>query len=146
MKLFWLWMASLLVARGFGQAPDDTKIPAAEIMRQEEMMTHAQNLGDAAAMANLLDSFGLFVDREGTLQTKTQFLAALKEPAARLEPIRQSIRITFWENTAVVTGIYRAKDQPDGTRQVQRGRFTHVWVRENGVWRCAGAQATPLLP
>ena len=45
-------------------------------------------------------------------------------------------------NVAVSTGIYRDKGIEKGKRFLRRGRFTNVWLNQNGKWECISSQST----
>lgn len=50
------------------------------------------------------------------------------------------------ENTAIVTGSWkRTSKAADGKDTSAAGRFTHIWIRQNGRWLLAGAHYSPAI-
>jgi hypothetical protein len=47
-----------------------------------------------------------------------------------------------YENAVVVTGTYREQGVEKGKAYTRRGRFTDIWIQENGAWLCAASQET----
>jgi len=52
-----------------------------------------------------------------------------------------SVRL-YHNNVAVSTGIYRDKGIEEGKPFQRRGRFTNVWLNQNGKWECIASQST----
>jgi hypothetical protein len=52
------------------------------------------------------------------------------------------ITMRLYGNVAVATGMYQEKKSAKGKEVIHSGRFTDIWVRQNGEWRCVGSQGT----
>jgi ketosteroid isomerase-like protein len=82
------------------------------------------------------------------IMNKADFLAFLKDPAEKMmvESFTQDdveIR-AYGSKTAVVTGKWRRiSNGVDGKSTNNGGRFTRVWVKQNGSWKVAAAHYTP---
>jgi ketosteroid isomerase-like protein len=50
--------------------------------------------------------------------------------------------VHLYGNVAVATGMYREKLTEKGKVVVHSGRFTDVWIQQNGEWKCVASQAT----
>jgi hypothetical protein len=48
-------------------------------------------------------------------------------------------------NTAIATGIFRAKGVEGGKSYSRRERFIDTWVEKGGLWVCVATDATPIL-
>jgi ketosteroid isomerase-like protein len=82
------------------------------------------------------------------IMTKADFLALLKDPAEKMTVdsfTQDDVEIrAYGSKTAVVTGKWRRTSSgADGKSTNNGGRFTRVWVRQNGRWKVAAAHYTP---
>jgi ketosteroid isomerase-like protein len=113
------------------------------ILALENAWNHAEQNKDIVALDQLLAPTLVYVDYDGSMMTKDQFLASAKTEELQPEQIvnDQSIAHVYGD-CAVVTGIYREKGVLKGKRYVHRGRFTDTWVKQNGTWQCVASQST----
>jgi uncharacterized protein (TIGR02246 family) len=114
------------------------------IIALESAWDQAEQNKDAAALANLLADNIVYVDYDGSISTKQQFLAEVKSTDVTGEQINNegvTVRL-YGNNVAVSTGIYRDKGMEKGKPFSRRGRFTNVWLNQNGKWECITSQAT----
>lgn len=114
------------------------------IIALESAWDQAEQDKDAAALANLLADDIVYVDYDGSISTKQQFLAQVKSADVTGEQINNegvSVRL-YGNNIAVSTGIYRDKGKEKGKLFLRRGRFTNVWLNQNGKWECIASQST----
>jgi len=76
---------------------------------------------------------------DGTIVDRTGFLAQVAKPVALkgLEP--REVKIRLFGDFAIIHAktIYR---KPDG--QSGAGRYTDIWMRRDGRWRCVAAHVT----
>ena len=98
-----LVVSLLAPAQSSGGKGDETKIIALE---------NAWNLAevhkDAKVLDELLPDTLVYVDYDGSFMNKAQFLATTRDSAYRSEQIvNQEVTVHIYDNTAVVTGIYR---------------------------------------
>lgn len=114
------------------------------IIALESAWDQAEQNKDAAALANLLADSIVYVDYDGSISTKQQFLADVKSPDVTGEQINNEGVIVhlYGNNVAVSTGIYRDKGMEKGKPFSRRGRFTNVWLNHNGKWECIASQST----
>ncbi len=114
------------------------------IIALESAWDQAEQNKDAAALAGLLADNLVYVDYDGSLKTKQQFLESAKSGNTTSEQINNegvSVRI-YNNNVAVSTGIYRDKGVEKGKPFQRRGRFTNVWIKQGGSWQCVASQST----
>ena len=88
----------------------------------------------------------IYVDEDGSLLTKAQFLAHAKKSGANLQLlVTPTMSVHVYGGTAVVAGSYRAKGVHQGKLYQREGRFIDTWAFKKGAWVCVAAQATPIL-
>ena len=114
------------------------------IIALESAWDQAEQNKDAAALANLLADNIVYVDYDGSISTKQQLLAEVKSPDVTGEQINnEGVTVHMQGNiVAVSTGIYRDKGMEKGKPFSRRGRFTNVWLNQNGKWECIASQST----
>ena len=57
----------------------------------------------------------------------------------------ESMSVHVFGNTAIATGVFRAKGVEGGKPYVRRERFVDTWVYTGGKWACVATDATPVL-
>jgi ketosteroid isomerase-like protein len=111
----------------------------------ERLWNEAQVSRDSAALEALVSSRFVNTEWDGELTNKQKFLAEIRDP--HFKPIAlniQDVKMNFFGDTAVVTGIYHAQGTYQGKPYDHVGRFTDTWVQELGTWQCV-ASHTSLL-
>jgi len=145
MKVVSLFVLLVLCAV-IGGAQQSTKPSGEEgrIIALESAWDQAEQNKDAAALANLLADNIVYVDYDGSISTKQQLLAEVKSPDVAGEQINnEGVTVHMHgNNVAVSTGIYRDKGTEKGKPFSRRGRFTNVWLNQNGKWECIASQST----
>jgi ketosteroid isomerase-like protein len=116
------------------------------IIALESAWDQAEQNRDANALAKLLADNLVYVDYDGSLSTKQQFLASIKGGDVTGEQINnEGVTVRMYNNNvAVSTGVYRDKGVQKGKAFQRRGRFTNVWLNQNGGWQCIASQSTLL--
>jgi ketosteroid isomerase-like protein len=116
------------------------------LLAVENVWNQAEAKGDIRALNMIFDDYLIYVDEDGQLLTKREFLAKAKAESAHPQSLTtQAMSAQVYGDTAVVTGTYRI-EQTKGDKHIQRkGRFTDTWVRTNSTWVCVAAQSTPIL-
>ena len=66
--------------------PDDELGARTKIMALENIWNNAEKGGDAAALNLILDDAMVYIDEDGSLLTKTQFLEQVKQTGHRCKP------------------------------------------------------------
>jgi hypothetical protein len=106
----------------------------------------AEEAKDSKPLETLLDAILVYIDYDGTLMDKAQFIASVKEPALHPEQIvNESMTAHVYAGSAVVTGVYRDKGMNHGKLYLRRGRFTDTWVYRDNAWVCVASQSTLIL-
>ncbi|MGD0506849.1 MAG: nuclear transport factor 2 family protein [Terriglobales bacterium] len=133
-----LLLAAAAVATGQSADADKSKILALE-----NAWNLAERNKDVKALDQLLGSSLVYIDYDGSIQNKEQFLAVVRKPSLHPEQIvNESTTVYMYGTAAVVTGIYREKGVDNGKAYLRRGRFTDTWINVNGTWQCVASQST----
>ena len=142
-----LLCATALVAPGQDTSDSATK---SKIVALEGAWNQAYKSGDAKALDALLDNTIVLVNDDGSMQTKKEFLASVKPSGTQAGSQEQqvapeSMSVHVFGNTAIATGIFRAKGVEGGKSYVRRERFVDTWIYKDGRWTCVATDATPIL-
>lgn len=133
----------LLVATSmtFGQSGskatgDETKIIALENLWNQVQMKH-----DAEAMGQLLDPNFVLTDYDGTIMSKGEFLASVKDMSYIFTTeVSQDMRLFSHGDTVVVIGATHETGTFKGKPFEHHGHFTDTWIRSEGRWICVASQ------
>lgn len=137
-------LVSAWAAMGSGQESAKPSGEEGRIIALESAWDQAEQNRDATALAGLLADSLVYVDYDGSLSNKQQFLASIKSGDVTSEQINnEGVTVRLYnDNVAVSNGIYRDKGVEKGKPFQRRGRFTNVWLKQNGAWRCIASQST----
>jgi hypothetical protein len=111
----------------------------------ERLWNEAQVNRDSASLEALISSRFVNTEWDGELSDRQKFLADIKDP--RFKPTAltiQDVKMNFFGDTAVVTGIYHTQGTYQSKPYDHLGRFTDTWVFDTGKWQCV-ASHTSLL-
>jgi len=116
-----------------------------QIKTLHEKSRKAALKGDAGFLEKYLTSDYLGIGGDGRLITKDQNLQMLKSGAIKYEAIdERDLKIRVYGDTAVVTALASVNLAVDGKRIRGDHRVTFVCVNQEGNWREASFQATPI--
>ena len=142
----------LLCATALSALAQDTSDSAtkSKIAALEGAWNQAYKSGDAKALDALLDNAIVLVNDDGSVQAKAEFLASVKPSASQAGSQEQqvapeSMSVHVFGNTAIATGIFRAKGMEGKKSYVRRERFIDTWIYKGGQWVCVATDATPIL-
>lgn len=146
MRLTGFLTALVCAASLLAVGQDDSSVQS-KIIALEKAWNQAYKLGDRRALDGILDDQIVLINDDGTAQTKAEFLAGVKKAShsqdQQVAPESMSVRVHG--NTAIATGVFRAKGVEGGKPYVRRERFVDTWVYKNGKWVCVATNATPVL-
>ncbi len=118
-----------------------------KILALEYAWDQAQERGDIKALDAIFDNALVFVDYDGRILTKTQYLARVTSDSSHLQQIvTESMNVQMFGNTAIVVGTYRAKGFENGKPYLRRRRFVDTWMLIGEQWVCVAAEATSVRP
>jgi ketosteroid isomerase-like protein len=127
-----------------GQADGDPGVQS-KIVALEKAWNQAYKLGDIRALDVLLDDRIVLINDDGTVQTKAEFLAGVKPSESQEQQVApESMSVHVFGNTAVATGVFRAKGVEGGKPYMRRERFVDTWVYMGNKWVCVATDATPV--
>src|SRR5205823_7521368 len=125
------------------EEPNSQNGDGARVLALETLWNQAEVDQDVSALSNLLAENFIFVDIDGSLSKKAEFLASVKNRQEHIDTIGNDSMATYVYNGAViVSGTYREKGTLNGKAYVHRGRFTDTWVRQGSSWECVASQST----
>jgi Domain of unknown function (DUF4440) len=134
-------LTALAISAVWAQGSDEGA-SRSKILALEHAWNQAEAFQDVQALDALFDNGLIYIDSDGTMWTKAEFLAHVKEEHMQ-QVITQSMVVQIFGDTAVVTGTYQASEFKNGRPLVHRGRFVDTWVFRGSVWVCIAAAATP---
>jgi ketosteroid isomerase-like protein len=140
-----IFLSLLLVLGSVAMAAQQADPRESKLLVLERMWNEAQVHRDSAALDALVSSRFVNTEWDGELSDKQQFLADIKDP--RFKPAIaniQDVKMNFFGDTAVITGIYHTQGTYQGKPYDHVGRFTDTWVMDAGKWQCV-ASHTSLL-
>jgi hypothetical protein len=98
-----------------------------------------------AGMGRILADEFTSIRTDGAVRTKTERMNAFSSGNVQTEVLELSdVRIRWYGDTAVVTGLGTRKDTVDGKARDFRYRYTRVWILRDGSWQCVHMQSTTL--
>ncbi|MGA2743881.1 MAG: nuclear transport factor 2 family protein [Candidatus Sulfotelmatobacter sp.] len=140
--LFCCLLLSLGTVRLAAQQADPRET---KLMVLERLWNEAQVNRDAAALEALVSSRFVNTEWDGEMSDKQKFLADIKDPRFKPTALNiQDVKMNFFGDTAVVTGIYHTQGTYQSKPYDHLGRFTDTWVFDTGKWQCV-ASHTSLL-
>ena len=126
-------------------AQDDEASARAKVMALEKAWNQAYKAGDTKALASILDNSLVLVEDDGSLKTKSEFLATVKASTGNQEQVApESLTVRIFGTTAIAVGVIAVKETKGGKTAVHRERFIDTWINKNGSWVCIATDATPI--
>ncbi len=141
--LFTVTAALLIVASVSSFAQNSASDEGGRVLGLETAWNHAVESKDTKAMDMLLASTFIAVEIDGSLSSKSEFLASIKDPSYQpSQAVNEKMDVQVYGNAAVVVGIFRIKGTDKGKPYVHRERFTDTWIKSGQGWQCVASQAT----
>jgi ketosteroid isomerase-like protein len=114
-----------------------------KILALENLWNRAEQSKDITALSHLFAPTMVYVDYDGSLKTRDQFLNYVKNDTSAPDHLAsEEVTVHSYGNFAIVTGIFRGKWNKGGKLTQLRGRYVDTWARFNDSWLCVSAQAT----
>jgi len=130
---FLLLTAALALAHQTSNAADE----GGRVLALEKAWNHALEQKDTKALDMLLANTMVSVDIDGSIQSKSEFLASIKAPDYQpSQAVTEQTSVQVYHDAAVVVGIFRIKGTDKGKPYVRRERFVDTWIKTNGTWQC----------
>jgi ketosteroid isomerase-like protein len=144
MREIFLAVAILL----FGTAPAATQQNSSSdeggrVQALETAWNHALESKDTQALGKLFANTFLSVDIDGSVQSKSEFLASIKAPDYQpSQAVTEQSSVQVYGNSAVVVGVFRVKGTEKGKPYQHRERFVDTWIKIDGNWQCVATTST----
>ncbi len=113
------------------------------ILSLENAWNQAVHGKDAVGLKLLLAPELVYVDYDGRLMDREQYLVSVQSPA--LKPARvvnESMTVRLYGAVALVHGVDRETGTNNGKASTLRERFTDAWIRRDGTWMCVSSHST----
>jgi ketosteroid isomerase-like protein len=132
-----LWVITL-AAQQSSVSDEGGRVQALELA-----WNHALEAKDTKALNMLLANTFVSVDIDGSVASKSEFLASIKAPDYQpSQAVTEQSNVQVNGDVAVVVGIFRIKGMQKGKPYVHRERFVDTWIKMNGVWQCLASTST----
>ncbi|HKT89828.1 MAG TPA: nuclear transport factor 2 family protein [Candidatus Sulfotelmatobacter sp.] len=136
---------SAILAQADADAATKSKIVALE-----QLWNQAYKSADIKALDSILDEGIVLVNDDGSVQSKSEFLASVKsaapQPTAQQQQVSpESFSVHVHGTVAIATGVMRVKGVENGKPYTRRERFIDTWLLKHGNWVCIATDATPVL-
>ncbi len=93
----------------------------------------------------LLSNTMVSVDTDGSVSSKSEFLASIKSPDYHpSQAVTEQSSVQVYGDVAVVVGILRTNGTDKGKAYVHRERFVDTWIKVNDAWQCVATTSTPI--
>ena len=131
------------------RAQDDSDSAVrSRIIALEKAWNQAYKAGDIRALNSILDNEIVLINDDGSVQSKAEFLGSIKATSNNSQEQQvspESMSVHVYGNTAISTGVFRAKGVEGRKSYVRRERFVDTWIYKNGQWVCVASNATPVV-
>src|SRR5690349_3958120 len=137
-----IFCSMLLVAAAWAQStPSDPR--EAKLVALERMWNEAQVNRDSSALAAMVADPFTNTEYDGQVSDRQKFLADIRDPQFQPSFMNiQDVKVSFFQNTAIVTGTYHTKGQYSGKPYEHFGRFTDTWISQGGTWMCVASHSS----
>jgi ketosteroid isomerase-like protein len=113
------------------------------ILALENAWNHALESKDAKALEMVLASAFVSIDIDGSVSSKSEFLASIKSPDYQpSQAVTEQSNVQVYGDAAVVVGTFRVKGTEKGKPYVHRERFVDTWIKIDGTWQCVATTST----
>jgi ketosteroid isomerase-like protein len=140
-------LAALLVYAVAAVSQEESDASAREsLVALEHAWDQALENGDVKALSAIFDNRLIYVDYDGKLLTKAEYLLRVKANDTHLQQVvTEEMDVQVMGTTAIVVGTYRVRGMDKGKPYLQHGRFTDTWLLIGKNWICVAASTTPIL-
>lgn len=142
-KLFTAAAALLAIAALSAFAQTAANDEGGRVLGLEKAWNKAIEVKDTKALDQLLAPTFVAVEIDGSVSSKSEFLASIKAPEYQpSQAVNEDMSVQVYGNSAVVVGIFRIKGVEKGKAYVHRERFIDTWIKQNQGWQCVASSAT----
>jgi len=147
LRLFPILVLLLVLPDAAVKSMAQSNVEQGRILSLENAWNQALQQKDGNALKMLLAPELVYVDYDGTLMGKAEYLASVQ--AASLHPVHlvsESMEVHLYGGIAVVEGVCRESGVKNGKPYSVRLRFTDTWIRHGESWVSVASQSTLIAP
>jgi|SRR5579859_6325328 len=134
-----LALSATALVRGGSKPTDDET----QLIQLERAWNQAEAAADPAAITSLFEETLVYVDYDGSLMNKADYLRSVSNTAAKADHLYdEGMKAYVYGTTGIVSGVYRETGTTKGKPYTRRARFTDSWVKRDGKWKCVASQST----
>lgn len=127
-------------------AQDSSEAVRTKIIALEKAWNQAYKMADIRALNALLDDHIILINDDGSTQSKDEWLKTVKVSNSQEQQVSpESLSVRVYGDTAIATGVFRAKGTEGGKAYIRRERFVDTWINKNGNWVCVATNAVPIV-
>lgn len=113
------------------------------VLALENAWNHALETKDVKALNMMLANTFLSVEIDGSVSSKSEFLASIKSPDYQpSQAVTEQSSVQVYGDASVVVGVFRIKGTEKGKPYVHRERFVDTWIKINDAWQCVATTST----
>ncbi len=143
MRKSFLSIAMLLFVAGLTAAQQSMSDEGGRVMALENVWNRALEAKDTKALDMLLANTFVSIDIDGSISSKSEFLASIKSPDYQpSQAVTEQSNVQVYGDVAVVVGVFRIKGTEKGKPYVRRERFLDTWIKVRGTWQCVATTST----
>jgi len=114
-----------------------------QLIQLERAWNQAEANMSLAAIASLFEETLVYVDYDGALMDKTEYLRSVANPTSKPDHMYdEGMKAHVYGDTGIVSGVYRETGTSNGKPYTRRARFTDTWIKRDGQWKCVASQST----
>src|SRR5260370_23156243 len=114
--------------QGRPRAADDET----QLIQLERSWNQAEMGRDASAITSLFDDSLIYVDYDGSLMSKAQYLRSVADPTSKPDHMYdEGMKVHVYGGAGVVTGGYRETGITQREAYTSRARLPTTWLQQN---------------
>lgn len=146
-RLFPVCLLLLTVSQSNSQSSSHLTAEQARILTLENAWNQAVQQKDAEALKMLLGQDLIYVDYDGTLMSKAEYLVSVQSLSPHpTHIVNEGMTVHLYGNVAVVRGVCRETGMKNGKPYAIRMRFTDTWLQRSENWICVASHSTLIGP
>jgi ketosteroid isomerase-like protein len=135
----------ILLAGAVAQQKKTVANDEAALKAIEEKWDAAAVKGDVATLGQIFADTFISTSTEGVVRTKADMINEIKSGEVKYESSKvEDLKVWVYGNAAVVNGKWSGKVIEQGKPVESAERFTDMFIKQGGQWRCVAAHASPI--
>ena len=118
---------------------------AEQILKLEQDWVRALEAKDRQALDQIVAQDFAFIEPDGTLKTRNEYLTDRSSDLADIESFEISeVKTRVYGTSALVSGVAHITERRQGNRYRFSLRWKELWLKNTGRWQVVASQATPV--